>query len=495
MRFTRTTLPVSRRARILLAALGVIAATGPTACHDFPTAPQYISPPPRPSHDFISEDDYGKRNSPQSGTYSGAIDSIFGNAPTKSNATGYFTYGTIIEVRSSGRVKEVRGVGPFYGRSWGPVGWSNAGVRDAAMGLALTSPLGGTTWWVSTTPADAATTVDTIKVNSGISIYGQRSEAVSNVDPGDVSHCGPHGYAPCNYWSGAASLWFTRLPVSLVASPLITRIVPRDTIVTFSVRANPEVIHGSTVDLSDVRWRWVSSGIETDTTTCQASTATTCSRRLVAGGMMIVTAYANGEQQQRTLNVDVDATIHCYEIQEMRDSFPALTDPRVDSALKKLWLDSKYSTDTLDGSRRELSGYIVRNVDSTYSFVPTVYSNSVRHGACWTDSDPPPPNAVYPVHTHPIKENDSVSSCAGTPPPDDPKGTRYRTHDNGWQRAGRGASGDSVSGDYGDLQYMQDNNHVSLRGLILDPDGIISYDLSDRGTSTNSGHFHPRCNY
>ena len=445
--------------------------------------------------DFISDPGWGANNSSASGTYNGVIDTLFGGAPTQAQPTGVFPHATIIEVLSSGRVQEVHGVGYFYNYNWGPAGWTPPGAgRSAAMGLVMTSPLGGSTWWVSPNSTDSATTIDTIRIDGGNSIYGQRGDAIPNVEPGDASHCGPHGYAPCRTWTGTASLSFTRLHADLTLSPAALPEVTPDTLVTFTVGATPGTIKGYTVDLSEIRWRWQPANSGGDTVTCESTSGTTCTHRMRGPGRMLVTAYVNGEQQQRaTGGLEIHAVdslgvqlagsplpTPCADDSILRRDHPELANRVMDSVLKVLWRKAKYSADTLSLARREVGGWILRINDTTYGFAP--FPPDSPSGPCYVDGgDNPPANAFWEIHVHPFANGDSQYACQSKRYMTDTVKKVYGHHRTGV--SGRvtpaGYVPPDTSDDYGSLAHLTVKLGREFKGIVIDADSIVTYQLSD----------------
>lgn len=250
---------------------------------------------------------------------------------------------------------------------------------------------------------------------------------------------------------------------------------------------------------------WVSDAPQAaDTVTCESTGGLSCSRHMVASGVMYVSAYVNGEQQQQAIQVTVLPPTKCSERSDVSPYLPELANPVMDQAMKQLWKDSKYSPNPKDISRREVGGWIIKDANNNYSFQPFQYGPSASNSQCWTDTPLPiPAGAVATIHTHPFSVGDSYEACNSND-------SYYKKLDGTWGKYPGGASGGGAPnqrGDYGDLEYIRDSipqpNGVplNLKGFILDNDGITAYDLSDLdngpapGQPRIRGKRYPRCSY
>ena len=480
---------------------GLICSLAAVACHELPTAPDLR--PDRPPALTLSDDpQWGRNSSPNSGSWSGQVDLWDGHAPMMSTPW-VFPYKTIIIVTIAGDDTQADGALTGSGTVWGPTGLTNVNGLAGAIGFRLASTTGSSMWW-----PQANKTVDTVIVQYNMApLRGAVDGAQPDLGP-NTSNCGRSNSSippwPCYTYPGTASLTFTRPHVGLTMTLSGASVIKTDSIVTFTAGMEQTSIGGRAVDMSDVRWRWVSDAPPQsgDTLTCDGADGLTCTRRIRGSGTMYMSAYVNGEQQQQSMRVDVVPRDKCEEYPEFATQFPELANSVMDTAMKRLWKDSKYSRDSLDTSRREIGGWIVKE-GNTYRFEQYEYDADIQHGPCWTDSPVPPPGTVATIHSHPFSVGDSYSACGDT-------SGRFKTSDGSWGRYPGTASGTGYpkpKGDYGELDWLfnhpdkPDVPSLDIKGFIIDNDGIISYDRTDLqngpgpGIPRVPGRRHQRCSY
>jgi hypothetical protein len=468
--------------RLLLIGCAALAALALSSCRDVvsPLAPPLV-PHARP-RGFVGDADWGAQESSASGNYDGMIDSVYGGAAPLTTPTGTFPHATIIVVHTSGTVQQVQGVGYFYNYHWGPAGRADHG---ASMGLRLTSAVGGAMWWPINT-IDSTGTVDTIRVDPGITIYGTRADALPQ-DPGDATHCGPYGYALCYTWTGAAHLDFTRIHVDLTLAPAVvdssssypvimaggspSDSAYTDSTVVFTAGARTPTIAGKNVDISDVRWRWVpDDSTSSDTLSCNSRSGLTCTRDIYYAGTIYVSAYVNGEQQQQSRRVGQSKRVprRCKDVPEVGSLFPEISTRLMDSVKNELWKQSNYSPSIPASQRHERGGWIINNGNGTYSFQQLTDPGTPCEVLVTL---PPPAGAVALIHTHPWKKGEySKGTCPNNTSP---------TYE------GKLDGEDLVT-----LRIALRTTGQHLRGYFMDADGMMVYTYDPI-----NGRRLPRCGY
>ena len=189
--------------------------------------------------------------------------------------------------------------------------------------------------------------------------------------------------------------------------------VDADTTVLFIAAPSVASIGGRPVNLYDVRWYWVSITNPSQTASC-TSGSTTCTQKMASSGTMVVTAYVNGAFKQAALSIKVTGTPGvpkpCKEIPVMRDSFPEIANDKMDSVLKKLWLESKYSPDSTNAQRREVGGFIVLQ-DGNYHFVEF---DNTKGGPCWHPYEEPPVGVGTIISAEPVRRMATSASWTFT---------------------------------------------------------------------------------
>ena len=310
---------------------------------------------------------------------------------------------------------------------------------------------GGDTWWA----VDNVTVLRTV-----YPIYPFRNWSGGQPD-GDALHCGRGGYALCWTWAGAAHLDFTLIHVDLTLAQGADSVVLKGNSASITAGMSQTYFPPNPypVDLSELRWRWVSDDATSgDSTTCNSTSGLTCTRQFANSGTMYASAYVNGEQQEKSLHVSVKDTC--------RTGFAEIDNTVMDSAFKSLWHDSNYSPTTPMADRREVGGWIIQNSPGSYSFVRFTGTSL----PCGFDPDPlKPAGGVAFVHTHPFNKGEKQTSCDPLTP-----GSRLFVN----------YSGESSNDD-------EDASRTwSLPGYILDADGLIRFTEVHDG-----GKRHPYCGY
>ena len=386
---------------------GFFAVATLSSCRDLPTTPLLAPTPNAPRQNYFSDlSGFGSLNSPATGTWSGMLDESDGSSPAGPTPIGVFNLPTFIEVTLTGSVQEVPGPAPFGNGHWGPTGRAN---HDASVGIIFTSAVGGSTWWPRNVPDSDAPAIDTVRFDGGISIFGIR--AAAQAQPiGDATHCGTGGYALCRTWTGSAGISFRRLDAKLTLTRTPGGVVDAGSQVTFTAGADPSAINGTPIPISKVRWKWrsiyPSAG---DTVTGCAIDVNPCTRVMQTPGRMFVSAYVNGVEQEKEVQVRVNRSGR--PVCNIPGA-PEISNFVMDSVMNDLWESSNYSPSTPDSLRREQGGFIIRTIngaDTTYGFKKFTYSGtkpcSVRPDATV------PAGAVAWIHTHPWKLQEPQESC------------------------------------------------------------------------------------
>ena len=57
--------------------------------------------------------------------------------------------------------------------------------------------------------------------------------------------------------------------------------------------------------MSELKWRWVSDSVPSDSVACTSTSGAVCSKVMISSGTMFTTAYVNGEQQQKSVHSEV----------------------------------------------------------------------------------------------------------------------------------------------------------------------------------------------
>jgi hypothetical protein len=266
--------------------------------------------------------------------------------------------------------------------------------------------------------------------------------------------------------------------------------VNQDAPLTFAAGMSIASIKGIAVDMSQLQWRWIPDVPTADSTACASTSGTSCTIPVESSGTLYVTAYVNGEQQQKSVHVTANPRVPnpCSQIAELASRFPELANTFMDTIVNRLWRESKYSADTLNTDRRERGGYILYDsVTKKYSFQEFELSGQCHSGPL--DTLHVPPTAVATIHTHPFRANDPYSGCGI----DAPDGARDSTTGE-WQKYWRAASDE----DYDMLSWIEEETRHTPKGFILDFDGLITYQPSDRlpGSPTPNGDTKwDRCSY
>jgi hypothetical protein len=326
------------------------------------------------------------------------IDTTHGSADELPTATGTFHHPTIIRVNVSGTVTQY--LTPGYSGTpivKGPTvdRADSSGLLYGAMGFRN----GGDHWW-------AGQTSSTVQVMG--SIFAKRNVAGGASYPrgGDGTHCGPLGYADCWTWSGSAHLDFERIHVG----PTLTR-TPDSTVgalVTLTAGMDSTEIDGKSVDMSELHFVWVPDVPETnDTLTCKSVSGRTCVHELVEAGMMVVSAFVNGEWQMKAMHVSVtcgDREDDLLNTEFMRD------------LIKTLWERSIYSPITPQNQRREQGAWIFQNADLSFSYDfldPGKYAPSFCgiNGPRELPTIPAGARLIWFIHTHPSFTGELAVAC------------------------------------------------------------------------------------
>jgi hypothetical protein len=301
-------------------------------------------------------------------------------------------------------VQQVQGAGYFYNYWWGPLGRVDHG---AAMGVKFGSSLGSAIWWPRRPQVDSMNTVDTVKFNGGISIYGLRADALAQ-PVGDATHCGK-GYALCWSWTGAGNMTFTRIHVDRTLTQSSADTVWVDSTIVFTADKRVASIAGNTVDMSDVKWRWVPDDPATQDTVPCSATGLTCTRAMTYAGTMFVAAYVNGEQQEKSVHLGRSRRLprRCVDIPGMSTDFPEIANPVMDSVMKKLWRESNYASNIPQANRHERGGWIILT-NGVYSFQQMTDPGT----PCSLLVTEAPAGAVAFIHTHPWKKGEyGLGTC------------------------------------------------------------------------------------
>lgn len=464
---------------------------GLVACFDLPTAPQLETHDLTRSNDFTQDPQWGRSSSPNSGSWDGEVDLWDGS--TALGPAWSFPYKTIIVVSISGDVMQADGGYTGSGIVWGPLGRSNINGRAGMIGYRLGSATGSSMIW-------PIRVVDTVVVQNDMQpVRAAVDGAQPNQYPNPFS-CGTYNNQTprwaCYSYPGTAHLEFSRPQVDLTLSPSAAETeVVRGATMTFTAGLSIATIKGIAVDLSALSWRWIPDMASGDSATansaCTSAVGRSCTMTIETSGTLFVSAYVNGQHQQKSAHVTVNPAPprSCLDVPEFVTRFPELANSYMDTIATRLWQESKYSPDTLNTNRRERGGYILRDPSTGgYSFQQFEIS-----GPCHTqsaDSLNVPLTIVAEIHTHPFKTGESYSGCG-------PGYNDLKFPDGRWQRYKRAPSGDSESGDYGALAAISQKSGRPVKGYILDFDGVITYDPSnlDPNSPHPGGETWGRCSY
>ena len=241
---------------------------------------------------------------------------------------------------------------------------------------------------------------------------------------------------------------------------------------------------------------------------------------------MVVAAYVNGEAQQRStggLEILVLDSMgvqlagaplpkNCSDDSAFKKEHPEIANRVIDSVLKMLWKKAKYSSDSLNFDRREVGGWILKINDSTYGFKEF---DAVSTPCSVYDRNPTPPaNALWEIHVHPFHNGQPLNACRSKNYMiDTVKGIYMRHHSgtSGFVLPSAKSVKDST-GDYGSLARYTAMLHREIKGINIDADSIVTYQLSDLNPATGrprrdttrivdfhypllDGKKHPRCSY
>ena len=283
------------------------------ACYDRGTGPN-----PRPSAraGFVGDPNYASNNSSASGSYDGVIDTVYGGAPKLAIPTGTFRYPTFIQAHVSGTVNQIAAALPGDNFSHGPT----ATADNPYMWGVMAFQSGGGIWWAT----DTATTLRVVTT-----IFAFRNDA-GGQPTGDYNHCGWAGYALCWSWAGAAHFDFTRIHVDLTVSPTEIGHAPSDTTVTFTAGMGQTYFPGNPypVDMSELEWHWIPSAANSADTLvdCTTVSGSSCTRVITESGTMYMSAYVNGEQQQKSVSVSIVSPLPCWlDLLQCREISPGET--------------------------------------------------------------------------------------------------------------------------------------------------------------------------
>lgn len=323
----------------------------------------------------------------------------------------YFPYRTHVVVNIDGDVIQGDGAYKGAGKVSGPTGYTNINGLFGAIGFRLANATGSSMWW----PQPNKTT-DTVAVQNEMRpvrmyIDGAQPRSANPNDCGANSNRTPPW--PCYVYSGKAHLDFRRLHFDLTLSPKGDTTVSPEASITFTAGVSPATINGQVVDMSEVTWQWEpAQPLAGDTTACMSQTGATCTRAFETSGTLWMSAYVNGEQQQRSVRVNVVPA-------PPKGAPPCSTDTRLGSngktlAATYLWLTSasaennKRLTWSFTQSDQAENGFVITdNHDGTYSYDPGgVIQDANKPCEIGIKTTSITANTAATLHSHMLRDNE-----------------------------------------------------------------------------------------